>query len=101
VQYPPPPPVFDNSVNDTIITWQDGPSAPAGTHYEIVWRPTAAADWQRSVTADKAGAKHEGDTWSVTLPISKDNVIFAVRSIDAAGHRSPAVVPMPATRPHP
>ena len=101
VQYPPPPRVFDNSVNDTIITWKDGPSAPAGTRYEIVWRATAAADSQRSVTADKAGTKHEGDTWSVTLPVSKDNVIFGVRSVDAAGHRSPAVVPMPATRPRP
>ena len=99
VQYPPPPRVFNNSVNDTQITWQNGPGAPAGTRYEIVWRSTAAADWQRSIPADKAGATHNRDTWSVTLPISKDNVVFGVRSFDAAGHRSPAVVPMPATPP--
>jgi hypothetical protein len=35
-----------------------------------------------------------GET-SVTLPVSKDNVIFGVRAVDAAGHRSVAVVPMP------
>jgi hypothetical protein len=32
----------------------------------------------------------------VTLPVSKDDVIFGVRAVDAAGHRSPAVVPWPA-----
>jgi hypothetical protein len=30
-----------------------------------------------------------------TLPLSKDNVVFAVRAVDAKGHRSLAVVPMP------
>jgi hypothetical protein len=106
VQYPPPGRVFDNSINDTEITWQDGPGTPAGTRYEIVWRATAAADWQRSIYADKAGAKTMGQVaagdaeahgakHSVTLPVSKDNVIFGVRAVDAAGHRSPAVVPWP------
>ena len=33
--------------------------------------------------------------YSITLPISKDNVIFGIRSVDAQGHRSPAVVPIP------
>lgn len=99
VQYPPPPRVFNNSINDTVINWKDGPRAPADTRYEIVWRPTAVADWQRSIMADKAGAMHNGDAWTVTLPISKDNVIFGVRSVDAAGHRSPAVVPMPTMPP--
>jgi hypothetical protein len=33
--------------------------------------------------------------FSVQLPISKDNVIFGVRAVDAHGHRSPAVVPWP------
>ncbi len=32
---------------------------------------------------------------SATLPVSKDNVIFGVRSVDARGHRGPAVVPLP------
>jgi hypothetical protein len=29
------------------------------------------------------------------LPVSKDNVIFGVRAVDAAGHRSVAVTPIP------
>jgi hypothetical protein len=98
VQYPPPGPVFDNSINNTTITWQAGEGAPASTNYEIVWRPTAAPDWERSIAADKAGATESGGTWTVTLPVSKDNAIFGVRAVDAAGHRSPAVVPMPQMR---
>ncbi len=95
VKYPPAGPVFDNSLNNTTITWADAPGAGAKTKYEIVWRETAAPDWQRSISADKAGATQDAGKWSVTLPVSKDNVIFGVRSVDAAGHRSPAVVPMP------
>jgi len=30
-----------------------------------------------------------------TLAVSKDNVIFAVRALDAKGHRSVAAVPEP------
>jgi hypothetical protein len=33
--------------------------------------------------------------YSATLPISKDDVIFGARAVDAAGHVSLAVVPMP------
>jgi hypothetical protein len=98
VQYPPPGEVFDNSINNTTITWQDGAGAPSGTKYEIVWRGTAAPDWQHAIAADKAGATRISGTWSVTLPVSKDNVIFGVRAVDAAGHRSPAVVPIPEMR---
>jgi hypothetical protein len=29
------------------------------------------------------------------LPLSKDNVIFAVRALDSAGHRSLPMVPQP------
>jgi len=98
VEFPPPGPVFDNSINNTVITWQAGANAPAGTRYEIVWRPTAAADWERMIAADKAGATQADGTWTVTLPVSKDNVVFGVRAVDAAGHRSPAVAPLPAMR---
>ena len=37
----------------------------------------------------------KGTDKKVTLPVSKDNVIFAVRSVDAAGHRSLTFVPAP------
>lgn len=101
VEFPPPPRVFDNSINNTEIRWHEGPGAPAGTKYEIVWRATAAPDWQRSIPATQAEATQSSNgtlnpgTWSVTVPVSKDNVIFGVRAVDGAGHRSPAVVPWP------
>ena len=42
------------------------------------------------------GARQDvGNVTKATLPISKDNVIFAVRAVDAKGHRSLAVVPVP------
>jgi hypothetical protein len=34
----------------------------------------------------------------VRVALSKDNVVFGVRSVDAAGHRSVAVLPMPQGR---
>jgi hypothetical protein len=70
--------------NDTTLTWE--PSAGAAT-YEVVWRATNAADWEYVQTVS-SGAR-------ATLKVSKDNVIFGVRAIDAAGHRSLPVVPEP------
>ncbi len=106
VQYPPPPVVFTNAINNTEIEWDQAPGAPAGTSYEIVWRALAAPDWQRSIAAQRLGAVTGGKFdsipqghFSVQLPVSKDNVIFGVRAVDAHGHRSPAVVPWPAPRP--
>jgi hypothetical protein len=76
--------------NNTELTWEAPAGAPAGTNYEIVWRPTDQANWTMSQGA--------GTATTIKLSISKDNVIFAVRSVDAAGHRSYAVMPTP-TRP--
>jgi hypothetical protein len=74
-----------NLDNNTTLQW-DSDAAAAGVRYEVVWRELAAPQWERSLSVtDK----------TVTLPVSKDNVIFAVRSLDATGHRSLAVVPVP------
>ena len=70
--------------NDATLQWQG--AASAGARYEVVWRELGAPRWQRSVEVDRPSA---------TLPVSKDNVIFGVRSVDARGHRSPAVAPLP------
>jgi hypothetical protein len=78
-----------NVDNDTKLTWETPAGFPTGASYEIVWRDTSAPTWTTSQSA--------GVTTSITLPISKDNVIFGVRSVDTAGHRSLAVYPM-ATR---
>jgi hypothetical protein len=73
-----------NLENDTTLTWQ--PSAAAAA-YEVVWRSTNAADWEYAQTVS-SGTR-------ATLNVSKDNEIFAVRAVDAAGHRSLPVVPEP------
>ncbi len=70
--------------NDTTLTW--APSAGAAA-YEVTWRSTNAPDWQYIQTVT-SGTR-------ATLTVSKDNVIFGVRAVDAAGHRSLPVVPEP------
>ncbi len=94
----PPPPVevkvvTTNLDNNTTLNWQPGMGAPAGTRYQIVWRELAATDWQYGADASKFG-----QAGSATLPVSKDNVVFGIRAVDAAGHASVAVVPYPAAR---
>jgi Peptidase family M28 len=75
--------------NGTTLTWQP-PAGAGAAHYEVLWRETTAPDWQyvREVEPSAASAPV-----TVTLPISKDNVIFGVRAVDAKGHRSVVVVP--------
>jgi len=72
--------------NDSTLTWEAAPGGPA-VQYEVVWRATSSADWEHVQSC--------GDKTRCTLPLSKDNVIFAVRSVDKAGHRSLPVVPEP------
>ena len=72
--------------NDSTLVWDASPGGLA-TGYEVIWRDTAAPQWQH--------AQAVGNVTRATLPISKDNVIFAVQAIDAKGHRSLAVVPAP------
>ena len=73
-----------NLDNDTTLTWEPSTGASA---YEVVWRSTNAADWEYVQTIS-SGTR-------ATLKVSKDNVIFGVRAVDAAGHRSLPVVPVP------
>jgi peptidase M28-like protein len=70
--------------NDTTLTWEPSSGAAA---YEVVWRATNAADWEYVQTVS-SGVR-------ATLKVSKDNVIFGVRAVNAAGHRSLPVVPEP------
>ncbi|HUH62333.1 MAG TPA: M20/M25/M40 family metallo-hydrolase [Terracidiphilus sp.] len=74
----------------TTLHWESPEGAPAATHYELLWRETTAPDWQYAQTVQP---KAPGKPVTVTVPISKDNVVFGVRAVDAAGHRSPAVAP--------
>jgi hypothetical protein len=79
-----------SSDNFSILSWKAPAGAPAGTTYEVVWRATAEPQWTHVASA--------GSALTLKLAVSKDDVVFGVRSVDAAGHRSPAVVPMPASR---
>ena len=74
--------------NSTRLRWAPAPGPVA--RYDVVWRETTEDDWQY-VQAVPPGS--DGAALSVDLPISKDNVIFGVRAVDAAGHRSLVVVP--------
>jgi len=69
--------------NDTRLTWE---AVSGASNYEVLWRATGAADWEYAQITSGTDA---------TLKVSKDNVIFGVRSVDAAGHRSLPVVPEP------
>jgi hypothetical protein len=73
--------------NNSELTWEAPPGAPAGTAYEVVWRASGQPLW-----TDYASA---GASLTLKLAVSKDNVVFGVRSIDDAGHRSIAVLPAP------
>jgi hypothetical protein len=79
--------------NGTTLHWSPSEGAPAGASYEVVWRDTSAPDWQSSRRVP--GGTSTGPDLGTSLNISKDNVIFGVRAVDAAGHRSPAVAPLP------
>jgi hypothetical protein len=72
--------------NNTDLSWQPPIGAPASTTYEVVWRATDQPTWTTFVATSAL---------TIKLPISKDNVIFGVRSTDPSGHRSPAVLPTP------
>ncbi|MGC1388878.1 MAG: M20/M25/M40 family metallo-hydrolase [Steroidobacteraceae bacterium] len=70
--------------NDSTLEWDASPGAAS---YEVLWRATSSPDWEH--------AQQVGGNTRVTLPLSKDNVIFAVRALDRQGHRSLPVVPEP------
>ena len=73
--------------NDTRLKWAV-PSQDDGLNgYEVVWRATDAPLWTHVVNVGRQN--------SVTLPLSKDNVIFGVRAVGKNGYRSPATYPFP------
>ena len=69
--------------NNTALSWD---AVPGAAGYEVVWRPTIEDDWTHVIRVS--------DT-SEVVDLSKDNVFFAVRSVDAQGRRSPAAFPTP------
>ncbi|MBB3194636.1 M28 family peptidase [Roseateles terrae] len=75
--------------NDTTLQWaasQD--SELAG--YRVVWRRSGIQQWE--------GAKDVGMATRVTLPLSKDNLIFGVQALSKSGHASLPSYPLPLSR---
>ena len=72
--------------NDSTLTWDASPGGLA-SGYEILWRSTSSPEWEY--------VQKVGNALRSTLKLSKDNVIFAVRAVDAEGHRSLPIVPLP------
>jgi hypothetical protein len=72
--------------NDSALTW-DNPPEGLASGYEILWRATTSPEWEQ--------VEKVGDVTRATLKLSKDNVIFAVRTVDAHGHVSLPVMPLP------
>jgi hypothetical protein len=70
--------------NDTTLFWDPVPRA---VRYEVVRRLTTEPTW--------TAVQDAGNATRVTLPFSKDNWQFAVRAVDAQGHRSQAGFPTP------
>jgi hypothetical protein len=70
--------------NDSTLTWD---VVPGAAEYEVLWRATTSPEWEHVLKC--------GKVTRATLKLSKDNVIFAVRAVDGAGHASLAVVPVP------
>jgi hypothetical protein len=82
--------VDKTSENSSTLSWKAPEGAGAGVSYELLWRETGAPEWQFVKAVAAAG----GDgAITVTVPICKDNVLFGVRSVDAAGHRSLVAIP--------
>jgi hypothetical protein len=72
--------------NDSTLTWDASPGGRA-VEYEVLWRATSSPEWEH---VQKAGS-----AMRITMKLSKDNVIFAVRAVDAGGHQSLPIVPAP------
>jgi len=73
--------------NDSVLKWGKEDSGSDVTSYEVVWRVTDAPLWTHVVDV--------GKVYTVSLPLSKDNVIFGVRAVAGNGYKSMAVVPFP------
>ncbi|MFC7531196.1 M28 family metallopeptidase [Actinoplanes sp. GCM10030250] len=72
--------------NETTLRWQPG-TEPGIAGYEVVWRETTAPDWEHTLAV--------GNVTTVTIDLSKDNVLFGVRAVGTTGLRSPAAAPQP------
>ena len=60
---------------------------PGAASYEVVRRKTTDAVW--------TDVSNVGNVTEATLPFSKDTFLFAIRAVDAQGHRGVPAFPIP------
>lgn len=77
---------YEYITNDSLFRWNIG-NDPLVASYELVWRPTGSLQWTHSLNV--------GNSSSVTVTLSKDDVQFGIRAVGANGFKSPAVFPLP------
>lgn len=76
--------------NETTLRW-DAATDPRVAGFRVLWRESASPVWQ--------GHRDVGKVARTTLPdLSKDNLIFGVQALDAAGNGSLAGYPLPVRR---
>lgn len=75
--------------NDTTLLWAASKD-PELAGYRVVWRRSESQSWE--------GAKDVGNVTKVTLPLSKDNLVFGVQALSRSGHASLASFPLPLAR---
>ena len=68
--------------NNTKISWESPKEGKKPSAYYILIRETDKSNWERKV-------KIKGN--NIELPLSKDNYLFAVQSVDSEGHESLSV----------
>lgn len=73
--------------NSTTLRWKAPSEGAPVAGYYVLMRETTAPVWQRKILVTGAT--------EATLPYSKDNYFFAVQAVDAAGHESLPVFPVP------
>jgi len=73
--------------NDTTLRWSANQEADLAG-YRVVWRDTTTEFWQHYQDVPATQTR-------VTIPVSKDDVIFGLEAFDTLGHMSTAVYPRP------
>jgi hypothetical protein len=75
--------------NSTELHWTAPAKGEKPAGYYVLMRETSSPVWERKIFTNEE---------KITVPYSKDNYFFAVQSVDAEGHESLAVFPLPVRR---
>jgi hypothetical protein len=78
--------VTSNLTNKTSLKWQASSIGEKPAGYYVLMRETHSPVWTKRFFVSGIEA---------TLPYSKDNFLFAVQAVDAEGHESLPIIPVP------